>query len=797
MQARALRALEFDVVLERLARHALTPLGRDRALALEPLTDAAAIVDALALTSEAVAYRAAGGSLALSASDDLDQILEGLSVGGAVLEPLQLLALARFVESVDQSVAGIRRVADDRPRLAALVAPARPFTAEVQAVRRAIDPAGDVSDNASPALKEIRERLRRQRAKLRSTLEGLARDRDTAKYLQDQIVTDRNGRYVLVVRAEHREGVPGIVHGSSASGQSLYLEPLATVELNNETVTLAEKEVAEIRRILTSLTSAFQRRGDDLGALVTAAADIDEIQAKAELAIGLDAIAPAITADGRLEWKGARHPLVDAAIASDLEILPPHRALVISGPNTGGKTVALKAFGLLAVMAQSGLLIPVDRGSAFTPFASVFADIGDDQSISASLSTFSAHIAHLVEMERSLELPALVLLDEVGSGTDPVEGGALGTAVIDHFITRGATVVATTHDDALKSYAATTAAVSTAAFGFVADTYAPTYRLVYGAPGRSLALEIAQRLGMPETVIADARRRRSGRESQLAAHLARVDQELAALDREKVATERVRDALEAERRGLIAREARLTEREAVLKRRMDDKLNERLREARAEVDKVVAELKTKVGALGDRSEPRLVTTGDIGGLRADARASLDAIGRDLDQGPAEPADDHALTEVPADGTRVFVPALGSEGIVRGGQGKNVEVDVRGKRMRVKLADLRSRGAGAAANRGGVTTPTASRTRATSAAPVSMELVVIGSTVDEANDKIAKFVDQALMADARVLRIVHGHGTGKLREAVRAFFHKHPLVESVAMAPDNQGGAGATIVTLRD
>jgi DNA mismatch repair protein MutS2 len=797
VQARALRALEFDIVLERLARQALTPLGRDRALALEPLTDARAIADALALTSEAVAYRAAGGALGLSAPDDLDQILELLNVGGQVLEPLQLLGLARFVESVDQTVGGIRRAADDRPRLAAMVAPHRAFTAEVQAVRRAIDPAGDVSDNASPALKEIRERLRRQRAKLRSTLEGLARDRDTAKYLQDQIVTDRNGRYVLVVRAEHREGVPGIVHGSSASGQSLYLEPLATVELNNETVTLAEKEVAEIRRILTSLTSAFQRRGEDLDALVTAAADIDLLQAKAELAISLDAIAPALATDGRLDWKGARHPLVDGAVASDLAILPPHRALVISGPNTGGKTVALKAFGLLAVMAQSGLLVPVDKGSAFTPFASVFADIGDDQSISASLSTFSAHIAHLVDMERSLELPALVLLDEVGSGTDPVEGGALGTAVIDHFITRGATVVATTHDDALKSYAATTAAVSTAAFGFVAETYAPTYRLVYGAPGRSLALEIAQRLGMPESVVADARRRRSGRESQLAAHLARVVQELAALDREKIATERVRDALEAERRALVAREARLAEREAVLKRRMDDKLNERLREARAEVDKVVAELKAKAGALGDRSEPRLVTTGDIGGLRADARASLDAIGRELDSPAAEPAGDHALTEIPPDGTKVFVPALGSEGIVRGGQGKNVEVEVRGKRMRVKLADLRSRGAAAAASRGAVTTPAAARARSTAAAPVSMELVVIGSTVDEANDKIAKFVDQALMADARVLRIVHGHGTGKLREAVRAFFHKHPLVESVAMAPDNQGGAGATIVTLRD
>ena len=270
--------------------------------------------------------------------------------------------------------------------------------------------------------------------------------------LQDQIVTDRNGRYVLVVRAEHRESIPGIVHGSSASGASLYLEPMATVELNNETVTLAEKESAEVRRILQMLTANFQRRGDELAAAIDAAAEIDLLHAKVETAIVHDGVAPTLVADGRIEFRGARHPLLierlraqsgGQVVASDLLVLPPHRALVISGPNTGGKTVALKAFGLLAAMAQAGLLIPVEFGSAFTPFRSIWADIGDDQSISASLSTFSAHIAHLVEMERHLDLPALVLLDEVGGGTDPVEGGALGTAVIDHFLRRGATIVAT------------------------------------------------------------------------------------------------------------------------------------------------------------------------------------------------------------------------------------------------------------------------------------------------------------------------------------------------------------------
>jgi DNA mismatch repair protein MutS2 len=843
MQASTLRALEFDRIREILAGHALTPLGRARALTLEPAVEIADVGARLALTADGVAYAGAGGSLGLWAPDDLDATLEILGVEGQILDPLQLVGLARFVDSVDSVVGSVRRAgsADDReqvarpyPGLLALVLASKPFKAEVAAVRKAIDASGDVNDDASPALREIRDRLRRQRAKLRSTLENLSKGRDTAKYLQDQIVTDRNGRYVLVVRSEHRESIPGIVHGSSASGASLYLEPLATVELNNETVTLAEKERAEVHRILLALTDAFRRRawssdgqsdgdldsmdGSDLAAMLRIAADLDELYAMVEFARRLDGVAPALAADGRLEWRGARHPLLVAgaqnvAVASDLMIQPPNKALVISGPNTGGKTVALKAFGLLAVMAQSGLLIPVERGSTFTPLRSIFADIGDDQSISASLSTFSARIAHIVEMERALELPSLVLLDEVGSGTDPVEGGALGTAVIDHFLRRGAMIVATTHDDALKSYAATTAGVAAAAFGFVAETYAPTYRLVYGAPGRSLAMEIAERLGMPAAVIADARARRSGRESQLAAHLDRVDKELAVLDQEKLKTQKEREGLAAERKALVDRESRLAEREAVLKRRMDDKLNERLREARAEVDKVVADLKAKAQHAAGQAETRLkdgrgLTTGDIGQLRADARGSLGqieaAIGSTMDSAPAIDPRDEAPATVPASGTVVYVVSFGTDGIVRSGQGKNVDVEIRGKRMRVSLKDIRTRRPPSIASADAARpkaknpiNPGSTSGGSTALSPVSMELMVIGNTVDEAVDKAEKFLDNAMLADARTLRVVHGHGTGKLRDAIREFFRKHPLVAEVSQAPDNQGGAGATIVTLKD
>ena len=803
MQSAVLRALEFDLIREALAQQAQTPFGRGRALALEPSADPESVRRRLDETREAVAFLEAGGDLSIDAGDELPAVLDGLSVAAEPLTPLQLIALARFTESVQTVATGIGSN-PSAPLLGGIAATVASFAPEVAAVRRAILPSGDIQDGASQALRDIRDALRRQRARLRSTLEGLTRGRETAKYLQDQIISDRNGRYVVVVRAEHRGAIPGIVHGASASGASLYLEPLSTVELNNEIVTLADREKEEIHRILTALTDAFGRRRPELDVLVDAAGQLDELQAKSRLAVRLGGTAPALAADGRIEFLGARHPLLGTgAIPSDLTIAPPTRALVISGPNTGGKTVALKATGLLALMAQSGLLIPVEPGSRFTPFRSIFADIGDEQSIAASLSTFSARVANLVEMDRALELPALILLDELGSGTDPVEGGALGAAVIDHFRRRGALVIATTHDDALKSYAATTAEVAAAAFGFDPDTYAPSYRLIYGAPGRSLALEIAERLGLPASVIADARARRSGRESQLAAHLARVDAELSALERQRKLTEEEREALARERRALLEREMRLAEREAVLKKRLDDKLNERLREARAEVDAVVADLKTRAGALVSRADRQTrLSTGDVGGLRADARAALDTIGAAVAGLESAAADDHALAAPPEVGQQVLVAPFGAVGIVRSATERHVEVEIRGKRMRVALDDLRKAGKPGSQEAG----KAESRVRGTSVRqpgtpapvhPASAELVVIGATVDDALARAEKFLDTALLHDDRRLRVVHGHGTGRLREALRAYFREHALVASVSPAPDNEGGQGATIIELKD
>jgi DNA mismatch repair protein MutS2 len=792
MQPAVLHALEFDRIREALAHDTLTPLGRARAIALEPSADPAEVAYRLNATSEAVALLADGGSLSISAPEELLVLLDALQIGGQPLEPMGLVGLATFVESVDAVCAGVRRLRASMPLLSDVAEAAASFAGEAAATRRAIASSGEVTDNASPALRDIRDGLRRHRGTLRSTLEGLTRSRDTAKYLQDQIVADRGGRYVLMVRAEHQNAIPGIVHGSSASGASLYLEPLATVQTNNAIVALAEREKAEVFRILLALTDAYRQRAAELDATLHVASELDLLQAKARLAARMQAVAPALATDGRVELRAARHPLLvgtEKTVANDILIVPPVRALVISGPNTGGKTVALKAAGLLPLMAQAGLHIPVDPGSTLTPFRSIFADIGDDQSIAASLSTFSARIAHLVEMERALELPALVLLDEVGGGTDPIEGGALGTAVIDHFRRRGATVVATTHDDSLKSYAATTDGIAAAAMGFVPETYAPTYRLVYGAPGRSLALEIAERLGMPASVVAAARARRSDRETQLAEHLARVDKEIATLEQERQALGDERRGVAEERKQLLTRESHVTEREAVLRRRLDDRVNEKLREARAEIDRVVAQVKTQADALGTL----VVSTGDIGQLRVQGRSALDTIAQPL-EAPAPDGAGAALPRAPAAGDTVFVPAFGATARVTSVSGKHAEVDIRGKRMKVAWRDLHTSTMPAPEKKtgGGVTAP--SRTGLVSAV---RELMVIGKTVDQAIDEAEKFLDGALLADSRRLRIVHGHGTGRLREAMTKFFRDHPLVATVGPAPDNEGGSGATIVELKD
>jgi DNA mismatch repair protein MutS2 len=809
-----LRTLEFPRIVEVVAGFAATPAGAERLHALAPATDPARVRAALAATSEGVQVLESHGALPLVAPNGVDEALDAVLGPGVILEPLALHALAAYLTSAGAAKALVAAAEGHFPTLRALAREVADFGPEAAAVRRAIDDAGEVVDGASPALAAVRERLRRQRASLRRSLEGFLQGRE-AKYLQDQVVTDRHGRYVLVVRAEHRDAIPGIVHGSSSSGASLYLEPMATVSINNDIVALEEQEAAEVRRILLALTEGFRNRGDDLRATVDATTGLDEIQARAAFSRLVGGVESTLDDNGGLVLDAARHPLLMGAVMArldgaagprspvpvDVRIEPPARVLVIAGPNTGGKTVALKTVGLLALMAQAGLHVPAAPDCRLPVFRSVFADIGDEQSIAASLSTFSAHVGNLVSMDRTLALPALILLDEVGAGTDPSEGGALGVAVIDHFRRRGAHLVATTHYDALKSYASATEGVIGAAFGFEPDTFAPTYRLLYGSPGRSLALEIAARLGMPPAVIAAARGNLTEPERQLAAHLERLDRELGAVAGERAALSAAQRALNEAERALAGREASVQEREQRARKRLDRGVDEQVRAARRRIDEVIDELKTRAAEMAEQSAlaPRL-NTGATGAARGAARAAIDEIARAA--GEAVPGAPTATADPPAQsrpagpppalapGVRVLVGALGLEGLVTALDGRQAEVAVHGKRLRVPARDLRP----VAVDAGG-----AVRINVDLAPREGLltELNVIGCTVHEALDRTGRFLDQSLVGDVRTLRLIHGHGTGQLRRALTAFLRDHPQVAHAGPAPGNQGGGGVTLVELKD
>jgi DNA mismatch repair protein MutS2 len=471
--------------------------------------------------------------------------------------------------------------------------------------------------------------------------------------------------------------------------------------------------------------------------------------------------------------------------------------LLITGPNTGGKTVAIKTAGLFALMAQAGLFVPA-AVARLPVFRSIFADIGDEQSISASLSTFSAHITNIVSMDRELATPALVLLDEVGTGTDPNEGGALATAIVNHFKQRGALVIATTHFDAVKSWGTAADGVMTAAFAFDPQTFAPTYTLIYGAPGRSLAIEIAQRLGMPLSLIAAARNFLSDDQKRLAAHLARVDAQARALESDRAKLQRDRRAMDEGTAKLVERERAVAEREERVAKRLSEKLEDRVRQAKRDIDEVIAQLR-------ERSEA-LINTGVAGAAKAEAREKIEVIiqrasaeggalaapsGAQLAGGGAKAPSSGDVTV----GARVAVGALGLEGTVISIRGEQAEIDVRGKRMRAPVSGLRVVGRGSA------------DARPLPAVRVNIdlkpregflsELNVIGCTVDQAIDRVAKFLDDTLVTDIQQVRIVHGHGTGQLRKGLAKYLKDHPLVAKFYAAPQEQGGGGATIVELKD
>jgi DNA mismatch repair protein MutS2 len=821
MNSNTFRTLEFDAIRALVLSHAGSVAGRARVHALNPQTEVGAVRAALSRTTEGTVLVRTLGRQPYHDLPDVAPALQEARVEGLYLEPLALGDVASFVEGAVEIGRRVAR-AEGAPELARLGAGVTDASDIAAAIRRAILPGGEVADDASPRLSEVRRTLVRLKAQLQSVMESYLRGKDADRLLQDKLVTTRNDRYVLLLKAEHRGQIPGIIHGSSGSGASLFVEPMPAVEVNNDIVSWGEEERAEVVRILRGLTARVRDRADDLSRTVEILGELDAVQAMALTARDMDAIAPEIL-DARAGPHGgpqrtdglrlvqARHPLLMTAVVErigiarrstrdpvpvTIEVRDGATVLVISGPNTGGKTVALKTVGLLALMAQSGLHVPAAPGSALPVFRRIYADIGDDQSIAANLSTFSAHLANIVSMTRDLAAPALVLLDEVGAGTDPTEGGALGVAIVDAFRARGAMVVATTHHGLMKAYAQATAGVAPASFGYDPATYEPTYRLELGTAGRSLALEMAERLGLPSETVKDARARLDLKEAQAEALLKKLEEDQATLraaeedlSRRRVEIESAEARMSLAEREMaarkrtevetFARELRRRGEEAVRKasQSIEDTVR-RLEEERRSSAAAVAKAKGQVARLVRKAQDEVLSA-----------PGVDAVEREPE-----------MAEAPvALGTRVKVRSLGITGEVMGLHGDEAELAISGKRMRVPRGELvlaaPGRGSGAP-GRGEPRFASTSRSGASAGRGETRgEINLVGLTVDEAIPKLDKALDDAALAERTELRVIHGFGQGTLRRAVAEFLDGHPHVAQVNVGSEGRGGV--TVVHLKE
>ena len=768
MDAAALAALELPAIVDRLATFAATDFGVTRARGLEPSGDPAVVAQRHALTSAAVAALDADAAPELAGIRDVRAAVERSSRGG-LLRPDELRAIAVSVRVALEAKRVVRE-----PLLAELLEPVDPALGGLadEVDRRVEEDGSDVRDNASPLLRKLRAELRNGGARVRDELARVARSSDVQDALQESFLAERGGRPVLAVRASARSKVPGVVHDASSTGQTLFVEPFAVVELNNRLAEAAADAREEVERILGELSAAAAALADALRTLVESTGALDLALALGGLSRAWGGAPVELSDDVRLV--GARHPLLDrsTAVPIDLE-LGAVRALVISGPNTGGKTVALKTIGLAALLHQSGLRPPAQI-AALPVFDQVLADIGDRQSIEMSLSTFSAHLSALVSILESATDRSLVLLDELAAGTDPEEGSALAQALLARLVRQARLTVVTTHYAELKEWASVSDEAVNGATGFDPETDEPLYRIALGRPGTSHALRVAERLGLDRDVVADARARVVPERLRTAELLA--DAEVA--EREAVS---VRDELEAALRDARAREAELARERDTVRASTERARQEtvaaterELADARAELSALRDELRSARRRKREPDQDRLLGSATERAVRAER--SLRDLGGPL-----------PVTGKLAEGDPVEAPDVGIRGTIASIRGDDAEViGAAGQRVRIPLARLRPSRERAPEDR----TP-AVQVRASASSDASDQLDVRGLPGHEAREQVRRLVDDAALAGLHEVRVVHGRGTGALRKAVRDELTRHPLVERQEPDADD----GATVVTL--
>ena len=799
--------LEFDKLRELLRLRTTCAPGRRAVNGLEPGVERAALESAFALIREAGEWLRAGRELGFRALADPQGWLERIEGLGAALEPGEFLDAASLLETAGWLRQQFREDAAKFPLLAARAALLGDFREVLAAIRRCVLPNGEINDDASAALRRIRASITETRDTIQKNLKQILRARNAEA--GEDYVTLRNDRFVIPVRAEHRRTIPGVVHGASATGQTVFMEPFETVESNNQLVQLAEDEAAEILRILRELTEKLQMIRGPLLAAAETIAELDGVFARARFARDFDAAMPEFSAANELRLEGARHPVLEDKLRKENRAIVPmtlslggeERVLVISGPNTGGKTVALKTTGMAALAAQSG--IPVAAQRAILPlFDRVLVDIGDEQSIAADLSTFSAHMLNLKTMLEAATPHSLVLVDEMGTGTAPEEGAALAVALLDEFRAKNCIVLATTHHDRLKTYASTTPGVVNAAVEFDDVNLRPTYRLMVGVPGGSSGIAIAKRLGLAARIIERARSLLTP-ESREAADL------IAYLHRSRDELDRMQRQMTAERHALEEERAKLRTEWVERQQKRIKELEAQFMEMQKRFDENVARVLEAVKERELRAQMEKTSRRKMQDARGEAREELNAaVVQTISESQADLGVQAAsMQAVSADrlqpGAKIRVRGLSKPAIFRRLDGSSVEIEAGPLRMKVALDEITgiettqqpsargAVGAGLAPPASNVTVKSQS-----SGTGASDEINVIGMTVEEATDRLDKFLDDASLANKARIRIIHGHGTGALRKGIGEFLASHPLVQKHSFETEEHGGKAITIVELQ-
>ncbi|MGQ9779659.1 MAG: endonuclease MutS2 [Bacillota bacterium] len=781
MDEQTLRLLEFDKILALLAGETGSPLGRAEVEKLRPRTDRTWIAAALRLTGEARRIWEEKDPPSLDGLHDIGG--EVARAGrGAVLGPEELLRVASTLAAGRRLRAFFLARRERCPGLAEIAERCSVFPELEAELARCLGPGGEIRDEASPELRRLRSLKRTLQNRVQERLEAVLRAEGSQRYLQETLVTIRNGRYVIPVKQEFQAMVPGLVHDRSASGATVFIEPMTVVELNNELRALAAAEEEEIRRILAVLSGMVGEAAEDIAATLAVLAELDLALAKGRLSLRMDGTEPELNEEGWLEFRRARHPLLGgAAVPIDVRLGRDFHTLVITGPNTGGKTVALKTIGLLTLMAQAGLHIPAAPGSTVGIFTEVACDIGDEQSIEQSLSTFSSHLTRIVGILARVTGPrSLVLLDELGAGTDPGEGATLAMAILEHLHGLGVRTVATTHYGDLKLFAYRTPGMSNAAVEFDALSLRPTYRLLLGLPGQSNALAIAGRLGLAPAIIARAEGFLRRGQKDFESLLGSIAEDAKAAREARRAAEEARAAWERARREYEAELARVKEEKAAILRAAREEAREILRRTRREAEELFRQL--------EEAKEETRRRAALEALREETRARLAAL--------AEPPPAvEAAGPPPRDlrpGETVFVRSLGRNGRVLGTIGEDQAlVQIGAMKITLPLADL-ARAEGEEQKVIGGNLAELGRAKA---AVVSPELDLRGMKVEEALAVLDKYLDDLCLAGLGRARLIHGKGTGALRAAIGEYLRRDRRIKSARLGEPNEGGAGVTVVEL--